>query len=149
MALFTCKTLGDARTKAQECANRDDCKWILYFCEANYRDTYNHGNSYAYGDEFEKPTSYIFRSVETISPNRNKKKADEKIQEKDPRGEPVYLTEEEKQIVAAVLHPDEPGRDYFPGSEQAKLSLRFKLLGFELTMGRDCAKAKLDKMKVE
>jgi hypothetical protein len=120
---LSCKNLGMAREFAKKYADRDETPWVIHRVITQQASYVNNGEAYAIADQYERMGS-LYQKIEEVKPNKNPKG--------DPRGEPVYLTEEEKQIVAAVLHPDEIGRDYFPGSEAAKMSLRFKLLGMDV-----------------
>ena len=40
----------------------------------------------------------------------------------------MQLTSEERELVAAVIHPDEPARDYFPGDEFTYSGKTYKIL---------------------
>jgi hypothetical protein len=108
---MTYSNLGAAEKDAQANANRDRCKW--YICHAS-----PHDNRLIIADEFTKndypATCPVIRWV---SPQKTKS---------NPKS--IFLTDEEIKLVAAVLSPDEPGRDFYPGSEETKQSLLSKLL---------------------
>lgn len=101
--------LGDAKKQADKNAIRDDCVWQVW------RDTYY--KKYAIADEFTTKDYYWSKVVYTVKPG---KVSSEEL---------VALTPEQRRLVAAVLDPNEPGRDYYPGSEEAKISLWKRLTG--------------------
>lgn len=103
-------SLGDARIKAQKFADRDNCDWII--------DHDNEYSCYRIRDTFTSRDYSWEKPVETVSPSSKSKLSEEAI----------LLTPAEKALVAAVIDPSEPGRDYFPGDEKVKSSLLSKLL---------------------
>lgn len=110
---YYCESLGNAKYYAQMYANADDCKWNIW-------TTSTQGTYYIY-DEFAARPFTFCRVVATIAPTSAKKSLTS-----------VELTAQEKALVAAVLSPDEPGRDYYPGDENTKVSLWKKLIGGKL-----------------
>lgn len=111
---YSANNLGKARAYAQSAATRDGCQWIIYHTQYWY---VNNNEPYAVCDQFEVMSS-LFTKVEEVHPQKT-------VVNK----EAVILTSEEKQLVAAVLSPDEPGSEYFPGTPKVKQGLISKLLG--------------------
>lgn len=105
--------LGAAKKQANENAKRDNCIWIVWH---NTNGFYNIADEFAIKDYWWDKVAY------TAKPQK------EQIVSK----EAVILTPEERQLVAAVLDPQEPGRDYYPGEEKTKVSLWKKLTGGNL-----------------
>lgn len=109
---FSYEFLGTAKQYAQIAANRDGCKWHI-------DKSVNTTGHYVIRDEFtENPYPISCKTIAWVKPQ---------VVQNPP--EAVILSQEEKALVAAVLSPDEPGRDYYPGSEKTKVSLWKKLTG--------------------
>lgn len=102
-------TLGEAKDAAELAVLRDGCAWYIY----------KGGNYYRIYDQFASNYSDgYYKLACTVRP----------IPIQAP-AEAVMLTPTEKALVAAVLDPKEPGRDYYPGDEKTKVSLWKKLTG--------------------
>lgn len=111
---YTCNDLASSTKFSQERANKDQCAWHIYHSAPGY----DWLDSYACADEFTS-MSYKWKKVRTIKPQAMAA----------PNKDAVLLTPAEKALVAAVLNPNEPGRDYYPGEEKTKVSLWQKLMG--------------------
>lgn len=108
---MTYKNIGAARDVANHNAKRDQIDWSIYW------DSYY--KTYKVAENFRTDAGdYYTKKVEVVP--YDKTKVDK---------EAVLLSPAEKALVAAVLDPDEIGREYYPADEKTKTSLWKKLIG--------------------
>lgn len=105
------KNIAAARDVASHNAKRDQIDWAIYY------DSYY--NTYKVAENFRTDAGDFYTKKIEVVPFV-KTKADK---------EAMMLSPAERALVAAVLDPEEIGREYYPADEKTKTSLWKKLIG--------------------